>query len=124
MLVALIVGAYLMGESLSNDLAVGASSGDAADSLVLRISGTPGVPFSGNYTTTSGSQNINGTLGASPTDFEIADGGVAGMKVVTVNVRRQGSTGTLKAETLENGQVVQSQQTDATTAAVSLTYSP
>jgi len=82
------------------------------------------VSFSGNYTTATGSQNINGTVGATPTDFEIPGGGVAGMNVVTVNVQRQGSTGTLKAEILENGQVVQSQETNATTATVSLTYSP
>jgi len=82
------------------------------------------VSFSGNYTTATGSQNINGTVGATPTDFEIPGGGVAGMNVVTVNVQRQGSTGSLKAEILENEQVVQSQETNATTAAVSLTYSP
>ena len=120
--VALLMVNYLEG-SLSGSLAGDAPSGGAADSLVVRISGTPGVQFSGNYTTPQGSQNFSGTLGTTPTDYEIGGEGVAGLNVVTVNVQKQGVGGTLRVEILKNGQVVQSAETNATNNAVSLTYS-
>ena len=126
-LAALILVAFLMvnqlGGSLSGGLPGDAPSGGAADSLVLRISGTPGVQFSGNYTTTQGSQNFSGTLGTTPTDYELGGEGVAGFNVVTVNVQKQGTTGTLRVEILKSGQVVQSAETNPANNAVSLTYS-
>ena len=96
--------------------------GGATSSVVLRISGTPGVQFSGNYTTPQGSQDISGTLGTAPTDYKLGGEGVAGMSVVTVNVQKQETYGTLKVEILKDGQVVQSGETDATNNAVSVTY--
>ena len=127
-LAALIIVAFLMVNSLESSLSGGlagdAPSGGDAGSLVLRISGTPGVGFSGNYTTPEGSQNLSGTLGAAPTDYELGGEGIAGLNVVTVNVQKQATSGTLKVEILENGQVVQSVQTSATNNTVSLTYSP
>jgi hypothetical protein len=127
-LAALIFVAFLMVNSLDSSLLGGpagnAPSGGAADSLVLRISGTPGVQFSGNYTTPQGSQNLSGTLGTTPTDYELGGEGIAGLNVVTANVRKQGMGGTLRVEILENGQVVQSAETNATNNTVSVTYSP
>jgi hypothetical protein len=89
---------------------------------VLRISGTPGVRFSGNYTTPQGSQDISGTLGADPTDYKLGGEDVAGMSVLTANVQKQGTHGALKVEILKDGQVVQSAETSATNNAVSVTY--
>jgi hypothetical protein len=127
-LATLIFVAFLTVNSLGGGLAGGsagdAPSGEAADLIVLRISGTPGVEFSGNYTTPQGSQNLSGTLGTTPTDHELGDEGVAGLNVVTVNVQKQGTSGTLKVEILKNGQVVQSGETNAANNTVSLTYSP
>jgi hypothetical protein len=126
-LAALIFVAFLMvnslGGSLTGGLAGDAPSGGDPDSLVLRISGTPEVQFSGNYTTPKGSQNFSGTLDTTPTDYELGGEGVAGFNVITANVQKQGMAGTLKVEILENGQVVQSGETNATNNAVSLTYS-
>ena len=125
-LAALIIVALLMVSqlgSLSGGLTGDATAGGATGSLVLRISGTPGVGFSGNYTTPEGSQNFSGTLGAAPTDYELGGEGIAGFNVVTVNVQKQGTSGTLKVEILENGQVVQSAETSATNNTVSVTYS-
>jgi hypothetical protein len=125
-LAALVFVGYLAVNSFGGSL-LGGSVNDAAsaeDSVVLRISGTPGAGFSGNYTTVGGSQNISGTLGANPMDYELSGKGIAGVNVVTANVRRKGSQGTLKVEILKNGQVVQSKETNATTDAVSVTYSP
>ena len=127
MLGALVIVGYLSVKSLGGSLVGnpgGASSGGAGGSLVVRVSGTPGVPFSGNYTTATGSRNISGTVGAAPIDFEIPGASVAGVNVVTVNVQLQGSTGSLRVELLENGQVVQAQETNAATGPASLTYSP
>ena len=127
-LAALIFVAILVVNQLGGSLA-GGPAGDApsagdADSIVLRISGTPGVEFSGNYTTPQGSHNFSGTLGTTPTDYELGGEGVAGFNVVTVNVQKQGTSGTLKVQILKNGQVVQSGETNAANNAVSLTYSP
>ena len=126
-LAALIFVALLMVNSFGGSL-TGGLGGDAppegsAGSLVLRISGTAGVQFSGNYTTPQGSQNISGTLGSTPTDYEIGGEGIAGLSLVTVNVQKQGVGGTLRVEILKNGQVVQSAEPNATNNAVSLTYS-
>ena len=126
-LAALILGAFLMVDSLGGGLA-GGSAGDfspegTAESVVLRVSGTPGVQFSGDYTTPQGSREFGGTLGAAPTDYELGGEGVAGLNVVTANVHKRGTGGTLKVEILEDGRVVQSAQTNPTTDTVSVTYS-
>ncbi len=110
-------------ESLSGVPAGEGPSGGGASSLVLRISGTPGVEFSGNYTTPKGSQSFSGTLGTTPTDYKLGGEGVAGMSVVTVNVQKQGTYGTLKVLILKDGQVVQSGETNPTNNSVSVTYS-
>ena len=124
---ALIFVAFLMvnslGRSPAGNPAGDAPSGGAADSLVLRISGTPGVQFSGNYTTPQGSQNFSGTLGTTPTEYNLGGEGIAGVNVITANVQKQETYGTLRVEILENGQVVQSAETSATNNTVSVTYS-
>ena len=121
----IIVGVLMvnsLGASLGGGLGGDTPSGGVTNSVVLRISGTPGVQFSGNYTTPQGSQDISGTLGTAPTDYKLGGEGVAGVSVVTVNVQKQGTYGTLKVEILKDGQVVQSAETNATNNAVSVTY--
>ena len=122
----IIVGVLMvnsLGASLGGGLGDDTPSVGVTNSVVLRISGTPGVQFSGNYTTPQGSQDISGTLGEAPTDYKVGGEGVAGMSIVTVNVQKQGTYGTLKVELLKDGQVVQSAETNATNNAVSVTYS-
>jgi hypothetical protein len=127
-LAALIIAALLMVNSMGGSLAGGsaanAPSEGAAESVVLRISGTPGLQFSGNYTTPEGSKNISGTLGVDATDYDLGGESVAGFNVVTANVHKEVTSGTLKVEILKNGQVVQSAATNATNNTVSVTYSP
>jgi hypothetical protein len=127
-LATLVIVGVLMVNSLGGSLG-GGSAGEipsevATNSFVLRISGTPGLQFSGNYTTPQGTQNFSGTLGTTPTDYELGGAGVAGLNLVTANVQKHGTYGTLKVEILTNGQVVQSGETDATNNSVSVTYSP
>ena len=122
----IIVGVLMvnsLGASLGGGLAGDTPSGGDTSSVVLRISGTPGVQFSGTYTTPEGSQDISCTLGTTPTDYELAGAGVGGMSVLTANVQKQGTYGTLKVEILKDGQVVQSAETSATNNTVSVTYS-
>ena len=121
----IIVGVLMvnsLGASLGGGFAGDTPSGSTANSVVLRVSGTPGVQFSGNYTTPQGSEDISGTLGADPTDYKLGGEDVAGMSVLTANVQKQGTYGTLKVEILKDGQVVQSAETSATNNAVSVTY--
>jgi hypothetical protein len=122
----IIVGVLMvnsLGASLGGGFGGDTPPGGATSSVVLRISGTPGVQFSGNYTTAQGSKDISGTLGAAPTDYKLGGEGVGGMSVVTANVQKQGTYGTLKVEILKGGQVVQSAETTATNSAVSVTSS-
>jgi hypothetical protein len=112
-----------LGASLGGGFAGDTPSGGAANSVVLRISGTPGVQFSGNYTTPQGSQDISGTLETTPTEYKLGGADVAGMNVLTANVQKQGTYSTLKVEILKDGEVVQSAETNATNNAVSVTYS-
>src|SRR5215218_2859319 len=122
----IIVGVLMvnsLGASLGGGLGGDTPPGGATNSVVLRISGTPGVNFSGNYTTPQGSQDISGTLGTAPTDYKLGGADVAGMSIVTVNVQKQGIYGSLKVEILKDGQVVQSAETNAASNAVSVTYS-
>src|SRR5215208_4414065 len=113
----IIVGVLMVNSfraSLGGGFAVDTPSGVATNSVVLRISGTPGVHFSGNYTTAQGSQDISGTLGTDPTDYKLGGQDVAGMSVLTADVQKEGTYGTLKVEILKDGQVVQSAETNAT----------
>lgn len=124
LMAALVAGGYLAVTSLGDgmmgeDPAVESVSG----ALILRVSGTPGTSYSGTYTAVGGTNNATGVVTATPKDYELP-GGVAGVNVVSVDLQRQGTTGELKAEILEDGQVVQTAQTTATNPAVSLTYSP
>src|SRR5215203_1940543 len=122
----IIVGVLMvnsLGASLGGGFAGDTPPGGATNSVVLRISGTPGLQFSGNYTTPQGSQDISGTLGTASTDYKLGGEGVAGMSVVTVNVQKQETYGTLKVEILKDGQVVQSAETDATNNTMSVTAS-
>ena len=129
-LAAMVFVAYLAVNSLGGSLSGGSagdaqSGGGATDSIVLRLSGTPGVKFSGSYTTPAGSQNVSGTLGAAPTDYDLGGKGIAGVNVVSANVKKQpGKNGVLKVEVLKNGQIVQSQETNAASDTVSVTASP
>jgi len=121
-----IVGVLMVnsfGASLGGGLGSDTPSEGATNQVVLRISGTPGVQFSGNYTTLQDSQDISGTLGAASTDYKLGREGVAGMSVVTVNVQKEETYGTLKVEILKDGQVVQSAETNATSNVVSVTAS-
>src|SRR5919202_1630681 len=97
-LAALIIVAVLMVNSLEGSLSGGlagdAPTGGDPGSLVLRISGTPGGEFSGNYTTPQGSQNISGTLGSTPTDYELGGEAIGGGNVISVNAQKQETRGT------------------------------
>src|SRR5215203_113058 len=122
----IIVGVLMvnsLGASLGGGLGGDTPPGGATTSLVLRISGTPGVQFSGNYTTPQGSQDISGTLTTTPTEYKLGGRDVAGMSVLTANVQKQGTYGALKVEILKEGQVIQSAETNATNNAVSVTSS-
>ena len=126
-LAALIIVGLLTVNSFDGSFS-GVSAGNAppegaADSVVLRISGTPGVQFRGNYTTPESAYDISGTVGVNPTTYNLGGEGVGSLNVVTVNVQKLETSGALKVEILENGQVVQSGETNATNNTVSLTYS-
>jgi hypothetical protein len=104
-LAALIIVGVLMMNSLGGGFGGGSAgdtpSGGATNSVVLRISGTPGVQFSGNYTTPEGSRSISGTIGTTPTDYKLGGEGVAGLNLVTANVQKRGDIRYFEGRDLE-----------------------
>lgn len=121
---AMILVSYIVVEAMGAELSSGSAAGDEASSLAPRISGTPGTSFSGTYTTAEGSQNVSGMLEGAPTVYELSGDGVTGVNVVTATIQQNGSAGALRVEILEDGQVVQAQQTSGVSSQLSLTYSP
>ena len=127
LLAALIIAALLMVNSLGGSPAGGSAANAPLQELRTRsfCGSRVHLGYSSVATTTpEGSRNISGTLGVNPTDYDLGGEGVAGFNVVTANVYKEGTSGTLKVEILENGQVVQSAATNATNNTVSVTYSP
>ena len=82
------------------------TSPEEAGSLVVRVSGTEGVPYSGNYGSLAGALEIaEGTLGAEPTDYEVelqegvSDGVIASFQ------KTEPGQGELRVQTLADDKV-------------------
>jgi hypothetical protein len=88
------------------DLDVPASP-EEASSLVVRVSGTEGVPYSGNYGSLAGAVELaDGTIGAEPTDYEVqVQEGVSDGVIASFQKTEPGQ-GELRVQTLADDKVV------------------
>lgn len=109
-LVVLVLGALLAGCSGGSedevDLDVPASPEEASN-VMVRVSGTEGVPYSGDYGTITGDQELaNGTVGAEPTDYEVeVQEGTADSVIATFEKVEPGQ-GELRVQILGDDKVV------------------
>jgi len=105
-----LVGVVLVsgcgGSRDESDLDVPASPEDAG-SLVVRVSGTEGVPYSGEYGSLEGAvEGVDDTVGAEPTDYEVeiqegvSDGVIASFQ------KSEPGQGELRVQTLADDKVV------------------
>ena len=94
---------------------------EPADSVVIRVYGTQGLPFEGSYGTMLGGQKmLKGELGPQPTEYEVPVGFGEGY----ASFRKSAVEGQLRAEILVNGQVIKQRKTDAEYGVVTMFYSP
>ena len=117
---ALILGMLLIAALLLH-------RGLADSSVLIRVSGTQGVFFSGNYgSLRGGSKSVEGVLGDSPREYAvpIKSGPFDYDSVQASFAKRALSKGTLRVEIVANGWVVKEQETSAGRGSVSVNYSP
>ncbi len=89
------------------DLDVPASPEEATN-VVVRVSGTQGVPYSGNYGTLAGAVEIveNDTVGAEPTDYEVQVQEGANDGVIASFQKTEPGQGELRVQTLADEKVI------------------
>lgn len=101
------------------------ASPEEANSVVVRISGTEGIPFSGTYGTIEGElQTVDDSVGAQPTEYEVEvqegvfDGVTAGFQ------KSEPGQGELKVAIVADDQVVVESRTLAEFGAVNADWFP
>jgi hypothetical protein len=95
-------------------------------SVVVRVSGSPGLSYSGNYgTTEGGGRSVDGELGVSPDEYPVpVESGALDFDMATAFFQKVDAEGTLRVEIVVDGQVMKSQETTAQFGVVDMTYSP
>jgi hypothetical protein len=98
----------------------------ATEEILVRISGTQGVQYSGSYGTTQGQRTIDGTLGVEPDEYAVEpETGTFEFDVVTAGFqKRSQGPGALRVEIVSGGEVVAAQETTAEFGLASVTWSP
>lgn len=90
------------------------SSPEEASNVVVRVSGTEGTAYSGNYGTIAGElQTVDSTLGSGPTEYEVKIQRGVSDGVNAFFQKTQSGEGELKAEILANGETVVESRTRA-----------
>lgn len=124
----LALGALLAGcgggSEEEEDLSVPPSPEDAGE-VIIRVSGTEGVVYSGTYGTIEGTlETVEDTVGSEPTEYDIevaedvSDGVTGGFQ------KTLSGEGELKVEILADGQVVVESRTLADLGAVNADWFP
>jgi hypothetical protein len=98
---------------------------EEAREVVVRVSGTEGVPYTGDYGTIAGDlQIVDGTLENEPTEYEV-EVGQGGPEGVTASFQKvQPGGGRLKAEILADDEVVVESTTYAEFGSVIVNWLP
>lgn len=94
-------------------------------SVTVRVSGSPGLRYTGDYGTVDGGQSVEGELGVAPTDYDVpVRSGTFDFDVLSAVFQKQSRQGTLRVEILVDGKVVQARETSAQYGLVDVSYSP
>ncbi len=100
------------------------AAGEAARTATVRLSGTEGTVYAGNYGNLDSSEYAEGVLEGEPVEFEV-DMRDSGFDVVTASFTKPATsdTGLLAVEILSDGEVVAEQDVETQYGALSLTWS-
>ncbi len=124
-LVGLLVAGCGGSQDEEADLDVPASPEEATD-VVVRVSGTEGVAYSGNYGTLAGPVEIveDATVGAEPTDYEVQVQEGASDGVIASFRKTEPGQGELRVQTLADEKVVVESRTLAELGAANADWLP
>jgi len=103
-----------------------AASKKSSDDVAVRVSGTPGIDYSGSYGATQGQRTVDGILAAAPTEYDVEakTGRFEFDAISAVFQKRSPGAGSLLVEIIHEGEVVASQETSAEFGVASVTWSP
>ena len=124
----IVAAVVILGSLLLVALILARVPTDDATLVVVRVSGTPGTSYSGEYGTANEEvQRVNGALRAEPTDYEVnAEGGFldTGLEPVLVVFwkTRPSDEGALKVEILHAGQVVAEDEASKEFGVITIVY--
>ena len=102
----------------------GEQKAKTSDTVTVRITGDPGLQFSGSYgTARSGQQRVDGTT---PTEFEVEQesGALSGDTLSVTAQKIIAGSDELRIQIVRDGEVVKEQATTAQFGVVTLTYRP
>ena len=100
-----------------------AAESSQTQTVTIRVAGTPGMSFSGNYGTLDRQRSVDGTT---PDNFEaeVKTGFLEFDSVSAVMQKREQGNGELTIQMIVDGEVVKEQSTTAEFGVVSLNYVP
>jgi hypothetical protein len=109
--------------SEAGDSKSSAAESSETQTVTIRVTGTPGMPFSGSYGTLDRLRSVDGTT---PDNFEaeVKTGFLAFDSVSAVMQKREQGNEELTVQMLMDGEVVKEQSTTAEFGVVSLNYVP
>jgi hypothetical protein len=92
-----------------------------APEVVISVTGSPGIPFSGSYGTAQGGQrSVDGVV---PTDYTVeVEGGAFSFDSVSAVMQKQGAEGELTVQILSDGEVLEEQSTTAQFGVASVSH--
>ncbi|HZY57565.1 MAG TPA: hypothetical protein VFE09_07195 [Rubrobacteraceae bacterium] len=97
----------------------------AAENVVVRVSGTQGLAYSGSYGTAREVRNVNDTaLGAEPKNYELEEVGSEEGAVNAVFKKSSPGRETLMVEILVDGEVLTRSETSAELGSVTVNWVP
>lgn len=92
--------------------------------VVVRVSGTSGLAYSGSYGSVSGGQrSVDGTVGGGRDRYEVSLRN-GGFDSVSATFQKKEPQGSLEVEIIQNTRTVARQETNAQYGVVSVSWSP
>ena len=110
------------GDKKGEEEAPPAKQQGSTEAVTVRVTGTPGIPFQGNYGKLDSSRSVDGVT---PQEFEEElDTGFLSIDSISAVMQKVGEQGELTVQIVVDGEVVKEQSTTAPYGVVSLNYNP
>ncbi len=97
------------------------------ETIIVRVSGTQGVRYSGTYGRVGNSRSVSGVLGAEPVDYPIEGVKTGAFDYDYVDAffsKDNARPGTIRVELIRDGRVVNESETSAQYGSASVSWSP